>query len=326
MGLIRFLLAMSVVAAHSSPILGLTFVGGKLAVQSFFVISGFYISLILNEKYPTGMRGTLLFYGNRFLRIYPIYWAVLLLTAGAGAAVLLFGLHSIVGYIWSVYKDFSADKVAFLIASNVGILGIDLSSFMRFDLPHLAFTANWTAYKPQPSHLYLVPQAWSLSIEILVYAIAPFLFRRSIGFLVTVLVVSFAARTYAYDAGFNFDPWDYRFFPVRAWLVHRRLAFLPRISPDPGLLHSFDRMGIADDQRGRYRALSSAASDCSSNPWLFRHRGDFPCRFFALRSRCLCSLKKLAHRSLAWRAFLPHLPSPSLRHHGLQRAIRMGRN
>jgi peptidoglycan/LPS O-acetylase OafA/YrhL len=218
MGLIRFLLAMSVVAAHSAPILGLTFVGGKIAVQSFFVISGFYISLILNEKYPAGARGTLLFYGNRFLRIYPIYWAVLLLTAAAGGAVLLFGWHSIVGYIWGVSQDFSADKLLFLFASNVGILGIDLSSFMRFDLPHLAFTANWTAYKPQPSYLYLVPQAWSLSIEILVYAVAPFLFRRSIGLLAAILIASFAARTCAYDAGFKYDPWDYRFFPFELGL------------------------------------------------------------------------------------------------------------
>jgi peptidoglycan/LPS O-acetylase OafA/YrhL len=132
MGLIRFLLAMAVVAAHSAPILGLTLVGGKIAVQSFFVISGFYISLILNEKYPAGTRGTLLFYGNRFLRIYPIYWAVLLLTAGAGTAVLLlFGWHSFVSNVSSLTKDFAADKLLFLIASNVGILGIDLSSFMR---------------------------------------------------------------------------------------------------------------------------------------------------------------------------------------------------
>jgi peptidoglycan/LPS O-acetylase OafA/YrhL len=214
MGLIRFLLAMAVVAAHSAPVLGLTLVGGKIAVQSFFVISGFYISLILNEKYPAGTRGTLLFYGNRFLRIYPIYWAILLLTAGAGTAVLLlFGWHSFVSNVSSLTKGFAADKLLFLIASNVGILGIDLSSFMRFDLPHLAFTANWTAYKPQPSYLYLVPQAWSLSIEILVYAIAPFLFRRSIGLLAALLIASFAARTVAYDAGLKFDPWDYRFFP-----------------------------------------------------------------------------------------------------------------
>ena len=219
MGLIRFLLAMSVVAAHSAPILGSTLVGGKIAVQSFFLISGFYISLILNEKYPAGLQGNLLFYGNRFLRIYPIYWAVLLLTAAAGSTVfLLFGWHSVVTNILSLSRDFSDDKLLFLVLSNFGILGIDLSLFMRFDLPHLAFTVNWTAYKPQPSYLYLVPQAWSLSIEILVYAIAPFLFRRSVGMLGAVLIMSFAARTYAWSRGFNFDPWDYRFFPFELGL------------------------------------------------------------------------------------------------------------
>ena len=47
----------------------MTLVGGKLAMQAFFV--GFYMSLILNEKYPATRSGNLLFYGNRFLRIYP---------------------------------------------------------------------------------------------------------------------------------------------------------------------------------------------------------------------------------------------------------------
>lgn len=51
MGLIRILLAISVIASHSDALFGFNFVGGGLAVQAFFMISGFYMALILSGKY-----------------------------------------------------------------------------------------------------------------------------------------------------------------------------------------------------------------------------------------------------------------------------------
>ena len=62
-------------------------------MQAFFFISGFYMSLILNEKYNIDARGAWLFYSNRFLRIYPIYWSVALL------ALSVYGLE----YLWPRY-------------------------------------------------------------------------------------------------------------------------------------------------------------------------------------------------------------------------------
>ena len=79
MGLLRLILALAVVLEHSSQIFGYTLVGGRLAVQAFYIISGFYMSLILNEKY-VGRGSYKLFITNRFLRLYPIYWAVLTCT------------------------------------------------------------------------------------------------------------------------------------------------------------------------------------------------------------------------------------------------------
>jgi peptidoglycan/LPS O-acetylase OafA/YrhL len=77
MGTLRFLLACSVVLAHSQQFFGFYGMGGN-AVPAFFVISGFYMQMILLEKYNTG-RGVFLFYTNRFLRLYPLYWATLFL-------------------------------------------------------------------------------------------------------------------------------------------------------------------------------------------------------------------------------------------------------
>ena len=48
MGLLRLILAISVVIWHSSPIFGISLVGGQAAVQAFYIISGFYMALILN--------------------------------------------------------------------------------------------------------------------------------------------------------------------------------------------------------------------------------------------------------------------------------------
>src|ERR1700747_2964117 len=81
MGIIRFLLAISVVIHHCGPLFGIYhLIGGQIAVQSFFIISGFYMSLILNEKYVGINNSYRLFITNRFFRLFPIYWTVLLAT------------------------------------------------------------------------------------------------------------------------------------------------------------------------------------------------------------------------------------------------------
>ena len=79
MGSLRLLLAISVLIAHSGPISGFSLIGGIEAVEIFFIISGFYMALILNTKY-VGVNSYYLFITNRFLRIFPTYWLVLLLT------------------------------------------------------------------------------------------------------------------------------------------------------------------------------------------------------------------------------------------------------
>jgi peptidoglycan/LPS O-acetylase OafA/YrhL len=52
MGTVRFLLALSVVVTHSpsDSLLGIHFLNASTAVQSFYVISGFLITMVLNER------------------------------------------------------------------------------------------------------------------------------------------------------------------------------------------------------------------------------------------------------------------------------------
>jgi peptidoglycan/LPS O-acetylase OafA/YrhL len=137
-GLIRLLLAISVVSVHSTPIFGLRLVGGESAVESFYIISGFYMSLILNEKYVNQKHAFLLFISNRFLRLFPVYWAILGLT-------LLFWIcvrhHTIaapaadsLGMFMTYFHSMSAGSIVFLIFTNVCLFFQDAVMFMGLNI------------------------------------------------------------------------------------------------------------------------------------------------------------------------------------------------
>jgi len=79
MGMLRTLLALSVVLDHLGGGTTDWLVGGRLAVQLFYVISGFLISYVLTATdHYRGAPGR--FYANRALRLYPVYLAVAALT------------------------------------------------------------------------------------------------------------------------------------------------------------------------------------------------------------------------------------------------------
>src|SRR6267154_1532992 len=78
MGLLRLIFALFVLIYHCGQFDSIGFMQGPEAVQSFYIISGFYMGLILNEKYVTA-NSYKLFISNRFLRIFPTYWIVLVL-------------------------------------------------------------------------------------------------------------------------------------------------------------------------------------------------------------------------------------------------------
>lgn len=76
MGIYRFLLALNVVIFH---LLGVPAIG-PFAVFSFFVLSGFLMTLIMKETYGYSFLGVSKYAINRFLRLFPVYWVLLLIT------------------------------------------------------------------------------------------------------------------------------------------------------------------------------------------------------------------------------------------------------
>ena len=64
-----------------------------------------------------------------------------------------------------------------------------------------------------PQLLFLVPQAWTLSIEIMFYILVPFVVRK-IRVIALLFSLSLFIRFLAISFGFGLhDPWTYRFFP-----------------------------------------------------------------------------------------------------------------
>ncbi|WP_082880193.1 acyltransferase family protein [Methylomonas methanica] len=202
MGIIRTFLAISVVFAHSLQH-SMILVGGRNAVQLFYIISGFLISFILVEKrsYNTALK----FYLNRFLRLYPTYFFVAIIT-------LLFNL-SIKSNFFELYNHIPSSAETLLIVSNIFLFGQDWVMFFAIDNGKLIFSSD---FNKSDELLYLgliVPQAWTLGVELSFYLIAPFILpHKKTTFI--LLFLSILIRIFLIKQGIGFkDPWTYRFFP-----------------------------------------------------------------------------------------------------------------
>jgi len=206
LGLLRTLLALSVVFTHT---LGDILVSGKEAVQLFYIISGFLISYVLTEK--KSYRTVKSFYLNRWLRVYPVYAIVASLTATAILAATLVGAYS--SFV-QTYKNAPPSAVVLLALSNVTVFLQDWIMFLGIEDGKIEFSENFRESEVKLYQGLLVPQAWTLGVELTFYAVAPFILKKFKTILV-FLAASVILRIYLIhiDLGLK-DPWNYRFFPT----------------------------------------------------------------------------------------------------------------
>ncbi len=217
MGVLRFFLALSVLNEHAGNLLGLSLLSADLAVQAFYMISGFYMALILNEKYQLGKGSYFDFIVSRFLRIFPTYFVVLLLTiflslfsiqvCGKNIGPITLWLQNWVQFDWPTQL--------FLVISHVGLFGQDAYYFIGLDqLGGLYLEPNLWINHNEFYKFMFVPQAWSLSLELCFYLLAPFLVRCSIPTVALMITASIGVRfILMLWFGWKSDPWAYRFFP-----------------------------------------------------------------------------------------------------------------
>lgn len=211
MGLIRLLLAIDVILSHTSGIGGYVPLPSNLAVQCFYIISGFYMALILNENY-TGRGSTKIFYINRALKIYPIYWVVLIIKVTWCIVALKLNYWDILGY-YQLLWPISFKTMLFLVITNIIIIGLDLYFFLNIQNGGLYFSPR---AMEQPTKVYTLAfntMAWTVSLELIFYLFAPMLTRLKTRWVILILGISLSVRVFMAMSGYSGSPWNYMFLP-----------------------------------------------------------------------------------------------------------------
>ena len=124
MGQIRLLLALIVAVVHL-PRSEWALVDMRVCIVAFFIISGFYMSLVLNEKYvlrgPTWIKD---FLAGRIIRIFPTYLFVLLVT-------LVWFVANGVTNVFTSNTGMSFGLQVLLVFSNVTVVGQDILQLLN---------------------------------------------------------------------------------------------------------------------------------------------------------------------------------------------------
>ncbi len=231
MGALRVYLAMSVVFWHiKDGASGRTvLLDPGLAISSFFIISGFYMTMVLTERYGRTSDGRIRFVLNRLLRIFPLYLVVLLLQQ---LDYLWLGVPTV--FTSSMGLQFSTR--ALLIFMNLFKFGqdwwqtlVEQYQYIRQNsiidpTPGISLWAESTfginALRIDPGYI-LIGQGWSLASELTFYLLAPLLvFKRtrwiSLGIFVCLMIRLFFAQyivgTVEHGAWFG-PPLRAKFFP-----------------------------------------------------------------------------------------------------------------
>jgi peptidoglycan/LPS O-acetylase OafA/YrhL len=134
LSLFRFSLALMVMAEHLSG--SVPQQTGRLAVEAFFCISGFLISMVATTRYAGRPAA---FLANRFLRIYPTYWACLVV----GLVVVTFVPSSV-----DLHPSLLVPATAHDWLANLAVFGLTQDTVSR-----------------------LLPAAWSLHTELWFYLV-----------------------------------------------------------------------------------------------------------------------------------------------------------
>jgi peptidoglycan/LPS O-acetylase OafA/YrhL len=223
MGILRAFLAFSVLAWHIRPA-GydrLTLLDGGVAVIVFFIISGFYMSMVVNEKYLHLENGRRRFFINRLLRIFPAYFAAMILQQ------VVFSLDGV--------KTVFTGTLGLSHLTQISLIGMNLMKFgqdyWQTLVEHIQTNGIlgrtdqvqiWAshifgdkAFIYQPGTL-LVGQGWSLASELTYYLIAPLIAGMAWYYTGLIGVASFAVRiAFFVTLGSAYmGCWRTKFFPA----------------------------------------------------------------------------------------------------------------
>ena len=179
-GTYRTTLAVMVAIFHLG---GLPVLGGY-AVFGFYILSGYLMTLIMNNNYGYSMEGGVKFALNRILRIYPIYWVSCIISL-----LLIF---------WQ------GDSYLISYQGNIRIPD-DLKSV--FKNIFLVFPYPYT------SEARLTPPSWALTVELFFYACIGLGLSKSKSITLVWFIVSVLYVLIINILGLG---WEYKYFIIPA--------------------------------------------------------------------------------------------------------------
>jgi peptidoglycan/LPS O-acetylase OafA/YrhL len=189
------------------------------AVQCFYLVSGFLISLVLSDKYDARTaEGRWLFYSNRALRIFVPYWSfclfIILLHACIDPALDI--RSGAVAQTAQSWPEMTFTTRFYLLFSNLFIITQEWAIWLTYQDGALVPVLNSNLHGL--GGFQVIPQAWSMSLELMFYALAPFLLRLRSLSLAAIIVCAYTLRALAYAYGLDGTGYVYRFFPFEIGL------------------------------------------------------------------------------------------------------------
>lgn len=199
LGIVRTTLALMVMVYHLwLPLKPL----GLYSVFGFYVISGYLMTLVMQERYGYTPRGRAAFALNRALRLYPQYWAA------AGLSLLLI-------FLLGESATRSMNAALYLPETPNEILANVAMVF--------------PAWHPIDYGPRLVPPTWALTVELTFYALIGAGISRTPRRVAVWLALSVLYVGWTFAAGLG---WESRYFPLPAaslpFALGSALYFLPR--------------------------------------------------------------------------------------------------
>jgi len=198
-GVLRTLLAFNVVLLHIFNVYTL----GNYSVSFFFLLSGFLMTLIMHETYGYSLKGFKIFWVNRILRLYPIYWVFVILTI----------------FIILIFPEIAGREPLIRIPKSI----VEWSANITLIFPKIV---------PHRFNPILLPAAWALTNEIIFYFLISLGIsktpRRTIIWL--ILSIGYYLGTYFY-----YDIATYRYSAIFAsslpFALGASLYWLTKIKP-----------------------------------------------------------------------------------------------
>ncbi|TCL06816.1 acyltransferase family protein [Sodalis ligni] len=173
MGSYRLILALLVLLSHC----GIRFYNkneGVMAVVSFYIISGYVITKLINSHYE-GRNNITYFYADRALRLFPQFLFYLVIT----------------------------------IISHLYFDGLEKINITRIFINAIMIPLNLFAV--YNNEFIIVPQSWSLGLEMQFYILIPMIILLSRQKQISIL--SLVIFSIAYTGFINTDYWGYRMIP-----------------------------------------------------------------------------------------------------------------